>query len=66
MFPGNAPIHSLERSGQRGGIVDNVISVVIMLIDFDLCLCLVSSCWRVISSLCLCVDLVMCQRLDVL
>lgn len=66
MFPGNAPIHFLERSGQRGGIVDNVISV-FMLIDFDLCLCLLSRCWRVIGPVLVRkgVDLVMCRFLGI-
>lgn len=42
-------IHFLEGRGRKGGIADNVICVVIH-IDFDLCLCLASSCWHVIGS----------------
>lgn len=65
MFPANAPIHFLERSGQRGGVVDNVISVITH-IDFDLYLCCLSQHLRVISTVFVGVDLVMCQSLDVL
>ena len=60
MCPGNAPINLMERSGQRGGIVDNAIAVV-TLIDSDLCSCLLHWCWHVISPVWF-----TCQSLDVL